>query len=607
MVMRWLWWLSWCVPLMVAVAGCEPPEDARVGSSAVPEIEILFPASGEEVELTEEGEDRYLDVLVVASVRGLAFVPPSEGAADVDGQGHFELLINGEHVEVPATRSFQYRSGANQFSPGDLVEVGVNLVSNEGQDLDQFDRWFDRVEVTVSGSGHTVEPPATAELRLVHASPDVGALDIYASGLSSPLARSLRYGEATAWREVPAGPVRVDVRIEGADPASEPWFSETLDIAAEERVTGVAAGVPDSQPDQTFRVLPVVEAWGNEVPGRARVRFVHAAPDLPLVAVDGARRGVVEVAPFTASSSSGETLEIGGGVQLGLTQAAGDREAITSFTTPELAQGDGVLLIATGWADALPREPEGLKLLAIGRGGPLEPILQDPQLFVLHGSGDSQLLELCSETQEVAANFNFGEMIPTRVSPGTYDLKIFNYPAGCTGAALNGTGNISSFAAGERYLMLLTGEQNPAPGEASIQAASFRDAFTLGDPANARVRFVHGASYTQVYVGVVGELGLIEAPNVLTPPIAWRVASAEVTVPPGPLLIGVADAVGTPPPPYDPIVTFDYAAQGGERQWGIVAGDPTPDDEDDRPLQVLVVDSAPDDWTVAVVQVNEGG
>lgn len=104
-------------------------------------------------------------------------------------------------------------------------------------------------------------------------------------------------------------------------------------------------------------------------------------------------------------------------------------------------------------------------------------------------------------------------------------------------------------------------------------------------------------------MGVVTD-GSIVAPNVLTPPIAWRVASAEVSVGAGALVLGIADAVGEPPPPYAPIVTFNYAAQGGERQWGIVAGDPTPDDAGDRGLQAIVVDSAPSAWTVALVDVQ---
>ena len=592
--------VGWGMVVLGAVAACEAPP-AVTPPAAEPSIDLLYPPSGLDVPLTREGTDLYLDLLVVAGLRGVAFVPPVDGADYIDGQAHYNVTINGAGVDAPADRFFADRSDANAFTPGDEVQAAVSLASNRGEDLDGFDDWIAVAEIGVVDSTTPAPVERTAEVRFVHASPDAGRLDVYAAGATEPLARGLGYGDATPWREVDAGPLRVDLRAAGADPSAEPLFTDVVVLSDDTRVSAIAAGLVAGPAEGALRVLPVVEDWGNDVPGRARVRFVHAGADLPAVAIDGA--GTVEVAPFNASAPAGETLDVDGGVRLAVREVGGDPEPFTRFTSPELAQGDDVLLIATGLRGSLAREPDGLRLLAIGTTGPLEPILQDPQLYVLHGSGDSGILELCSGTQEIAANFDYGQMKAAQVAPGSYTLKVFNYPAGCTLNALNGTGNVSTFEAGERYLVLLTGEQTPSAGEASIQAASFRDDFTLGDAANARVRFVHGASYTQVYVGVVAD-GEITAPNVLTPPIAWRVASSENTVGPGAITLGIADAEGTPPPPYSPIVTFGYTAVGGERQWGIVAGDPSPDDANDRFLQVLVVDSAPDPWTVALVDVE---
>ncbi len=578
-------------------ASCAPPPLVELPGQD-PAIALLTYEPGGDVPLTREGTDLYVDLTLAVDVDGLAFVPPSEGTDDAEGEGHFRFYVNGDLVAEPESRFFSYRSRANEFAPGDVLTLTVSLVGNDGQALDNSEDGSDVVALDVVAPQ---EP--TAELRFVNAAPDAGPIDVYAAGTTTPLFSDLAFGDASRWLELPAEPLRVEIRAAGSSPSSAPLLADILDLVDGERVNGVAGGFVNGPDAGSFRVLPVEEGWGNDVAGRSRVRFVHAGPDLPTVTIKGAGSDSPRLAPFSASDADGETLDIAGGVRLELLADPADDRPLTSFTTPELVEGDGVLLIATGRLGSLARESEGLRLLAIGSDGPLEPILQDPQVYVLHGSGDSGSLELCSGTQEVSANLTYGQMRPARLSPGSYDLKIFRYPAGCTGSALNGAGNLSTFAAGERYLVLLTGEQTADAGEASIQAASFRDTFTLGDHSNAKVQFVHGASYSQVYVGVVTD-GSILAPNVLTPPIAWRVASAEVSVGAGALLLGIADAVGAPPPPYTPIVTFDYAAQGGERQWGIVAGDPTPDDAGDRGLQALVVDSAPSAWTVAQVDVK---
>ena len=577
--------------------GCEPPPAVDFAQSD-PSITLLGVLSGVDTPLTRADAGWMLDLQLSVDIDGVVFVPPSEAAGDVPGEGRFRFSVNGSRVEEPETRFFTYRSAVDQFLPGDTVRLSVDLVSNTGDNLDGAEGWTDEVTFPL-----VAPPESTAELRLVHASPDAGALDVYVDGSTTPLFSDLAFGEASAWQRVIAEPLRLAFRPAGSDPSASPLFTDILDPEEGQRVNAVAGGFIGGLGGGSFRVLSVVEGWGNDVPGRARVRWVHAGADLPAFAVDGAGFRAPLIVPFSAGNAAGVTLGIAGGVQLELLTDGDPGASLTSFTTPTLADGDEVLLIATGRLGALPREPEGLRLLAIGPEGPLDSIEQDPQLFVLHGSGDSGSLELCDGNAAVAANVLFGEMVPARVSPGTYDLTLFNYPAGCTGSALNGTGNRTTFEPGERYLMLLAGEQTPDPGEAGIQAAAFLDDFTLGDPDRAKVKFVHGASYTQVYVGVVAD-NTITAANVLTAPIQWRSASVEVSVGPGAITVGIADAEGEPPPPYTPIATFDYAAFGGERQWGIVAGDPTPDDEDDRPLQVLVVDSAPAEWTVALVDVQ---
>jgi hypothetical protein len=462
---------------------------------------------------------------------------------------------------------------------------------------------------TTSATGSatdTDEPPIdVAEFRFVHAASSVGAVDLYRAGETTPFAAGVEFGDTTPWSGAPSVSFGFEVRPAGASPMSTAVLFGTLTADEGGRATGVVAGELDGDADTDLRVVPVVEAWGNDVAGRTRVRFVHAGLDAPTVTFAGAGSGDAVVERFATSPAEGASVDAAGGVTLDVRGPDGMQE-VTSFTTPQLAEGDDVLLIATGLVGQLAREADGFQLLAVGSEGPLEPIRQDPELFIVHASRDAQSLEVCTGTQELAANANFvyGEIAVRRVAPGPYTLELFDYPAGCTGQALNGDGNATGpLEAGERYMLLVTGERTADAGEASIQVAPFQDTFTLGDTANANVRFIHGASYTQIFVGAV-TAGLMEAENIYTDAIVWRAESRETAIPAGQLELGIADAVGEPPLPYTPIVTFDVAAVGGARQWGIIAGDPTPDDADDGFLQLVTVDTTVPGWAVAFTEIN---
>lgn len=482
-------------------------------------------------------------------------------------------------------------SGSESPSAGDTSTMGETSPTT------------DTTTDTSTGTG------ATGEIRAVHAAAGVGPVDIYLAGDATPLFDALAYADATEWVEVPVGSWIFEFRPAGAAADSAPvHISVAVSVEEAERVTAIASGLIDSEDRASaFRVVALVEDWGAPLAGRARARLVHAGPDAPTFGVDG-----VDVdAPlerFESSPAEGFGLDASGGQRLRLLEDVPvDPSTITSFTAPPLVEGDEVLLIAAGNLTSLAREAQGFSVVAIGQGGALGVVRQDPQLFVLHGSRDAGSLETCAGDTELAANVEYGEIQSARVSPGTYDVSIHNYPSGCGGQVFN-TNSTGALEAGQRYLLLVTGEIAPEDaGEAGIQVATFDDAFTLDDEASARLRFVHGASYSQIYVGSVVDDVIVSA-NVYTQPIAWSVESEQVQIMAGVYLLGIADAVGKPEPPYAPIVTVPFAAIGGVRQWVIVAGDPTPEPSDGGLaggfLQAIVVETTTPQWAVTIVDVD---
>jgi len=489
---------------------------------------------------------------------------------------------------------------------GDDIQDETSTSGGEG--TDEPDTTGGEIDDASSSGEPSTEGSTTgavfAQVRAVHAAPDVGPVDIYVAGESTPLFAGLGYGETTQRVEVLAGGVPLEFRPAGADTSDEPVFATELMLAEGEAVTAVAAGLLESEDENDrFRLLPVVEAWGAPLAGRARARVVHAGADAPSVYLDVPGDDDGAVARFETTPSAGFALDVAGGERLTLLEdAAGDAAPITSFTAPQVAEGDEVLLIATGLTGRLAREPEGFAVLAVGRDGSLGTIRQDPELFIVHGSRDAGPLETCTGDVELAANFEYGDIRAARVAPGTYDVGVFDYPSGCGNEpfSVNTTGALE---AGERYLLLVTGEVMPEDaGEASIQVATFADEFPLGDEDSARLRFVHGASYSQIYVGNVVQDQIVET-NVYTSPIAWSVESVEVDLMEGFYLLGIADAVDKPAPPYAPIVTLPFEAVGGARQWAIIAGDPSPE-EGDGFLQAMVVDTSTPRWSVTLADVQ---
>ena len=63
-----------------------------------------------------------------------------------------------------------------------------------------------------------------AELRVVHASPDAGNVDIYAEGVAAPLLSNVPYTATSAYLELAPGEYNPQLRPAGASASSAPVF-----------------------------------------------------------------------------------------------------------------------------------------------------------------------------------------------------------------------------------------------------------------------------------------------------------------------------------------------------------------------------------------------
>jgi len=123
-----------------------------------------------------------------------------------------------------------------------------------------------------------------ARVRVLHASPDAPAVDVWVNG--SKVFSDIEFEEGTSFAEVPAGTYNVQVVPAGL---TEPVVIEAdLDLMAMTDYTVVAT-------DVLANITPIILTADGSTPaaGNGWVRFLHASPDAPAVDIAVADGGPV--------------------------------------------------------------------------------------------------------------------------------------------------------------------------------------------------------------------------------------------------------------------------------------------------------------------------
>jgi len=288
-----------------------------------------------------------------------------------------------------------------------------------------------------------VQPPddGTAEIRVIHGSPDAPMVDIYVEGSATPVFEDLAYGDASAYATVDAGTYNVQIRAAGADPASAPVF-ETGNITLQtgDDLTALAAGLfASNDPADQFRVLALFEDFESPAAGNAVVRVVHASPDAPTVDVDVLNDGsseIVDLARFEDTGPMGIALPAGSPLLVGI--LANDA-LVTTFTTPPLAEGTEYYLIADGLVgQADPMAADAFKLLAVDENGSSSFIAQNGpdagsvRLRAVHASPDAPSVDVYVEglATPIITALTYGDAsLYFPVDPGTYNVQLRAHPS----------------------------------------------------------------------------------------------------------------------------------------------------------------------------------
>jgi len=245
-----------------------------------------------------------------------------------------------------------------------------------------------------SSSDSTPPPAATTKIRVVHASPDAGAVDVYIDTSATPWLENLEYGQASTYLSRGTGTVTLVFHEAGADPGATPVFtSDPIDMTAGSSLTVLASGLVQSSADEDkFRLIIYHDNFQNSLTARAQV--VHAGSDAPTVTVTIGATGQVlalGLARWAETSRTGNVYEPGM-IQDIVVQAADSQ--ITSFRAPELEAKKDYYFFLIGLISGPGSATKALDLLIVGPGGALALETIEPRGFrLVHSSPDVEAVD----------------------------------------------------------------------------------------------------------------------------------------------------------------------------------------------------------------------
>jgi len=208
-----------------------------------------------------------------------------------------------------------------------------------------------------------------ASVRVVHASPDAPAVDVYIEGITIPLAVDLQYGDASDFGLLPAVKGAIfELRLTGADPRSEPLFMSTgFTLAPSETSSASIGGLISSDAEEdSLRIVLDPEDFDIVTGGTWRARFSNMVSDVPTITIDIGSDGTVEEVverfrptdvvgiPLSSSETTFLTINVQG---------------VGSFSggMPPFEEGSEVFIFVTGLASAPATDPQRLSLLLMNQ------------------------------------------------------------------------------------------------------------------------------------------------------------------------------------------------------------------------------------------------
>lgn len=412
-----------------------------------------------------------------------------------------------------------------------------------------------------------------SRFRVVHASPNAPAVDIYPKGSTTPAAEGVAYGDATPFIEVDSGEVAFDLREAGADPDDAPVLTTSaIELDGDADYTIVAAGDFDHPDDDDtgFRLLPLEHEFEAAATGTAVARIVHATSAWETVDLDVVGSPDVDVPGLDRFGDENNVL-IPSGATIDVA-FQNDDGVLSKLVLPKLTARDELFVIATGNPGFPFREPaNGFALLVVDQDGNTTWVKENPWIHVVHAS-DIGLTDIYESTHNSKADILVNDLEPETLgafqlpaSKTGFTLRAVDDSASSGSATALATGDTSSISEGEHYLAYIAGDS----------IVNIHEKFDLEQSNKVLLRGVHAALSSAIPETL--DIGLA-ASDELTSTLLVGIqpgASSEdegVAVNSGNLILGVAATTTTSPLFAQKTLSGRDAPVKGERDFVLVTG-----------------------------------
>lgn len=320
--------------------------------------------------------------------------------------------------------------------------------------------------------GATSAQSGNARVRVVHASPNAPAVDVYVNGTRA--FSNVSFFTASGYVSLPAGTARVQVTVAGA-PLSTAVLDQPLTVTADTAYTIAATGLLANLQASVFE-----DDLAPPTVGRAKVRVYHFSPDAPNVDVSlPDNTDLVSNLPFRQASSYLQV--ISGTYSLKVTPA-GSTTTVIDLPNTRLEAGKTYSVFAIGQATSTPATLRAE--LVVNQFAPTATA----QVRVIHASPDAPNVDVYVDGAQVLANVPFFTASNYLTVPaGNRLVQVTAAGQPIDSAVISGTINL---AANNAFTLAATGTL--ATGDqAAFGPTLITDTLTLPTNNRAAVRVYH--------------------------------------------------------------------------------------------------------------------
>jgi hypothetical protein len=240
----------------------------------------------------------------------------------------------------------------------------------------------------------------SANVRVIHTSYDAPAVDIRVNG--STAISDLAYGMSSGYAELSAGSANIQVTPAGA--ASPVVIAADVTLEANKEYTIFAAGPLSS-------IEPViVEDDRQTIASKAKVRFIHLAPDAPAVDIKLNSGDGATVFGNIAFKESAEYAQVDGGSYTFAVTPANSTDEVVVFDPISLENGNVYTVIAKGTLNAGDEYPFIVRTFVENGSGDAYvdfTAFGKANVMVIHASPDAPGVDLLVDDVMAGSNLEF--------------------------------------------------------------------------------------------------------------------------------------------------------------------------------------------------------